>query len=252
MTRPSDAHYDAVTDKSFTSVRCVAHALARTRAPHILGGGWAFFAHGSPVPSADTDLWLARPDKRRVHDATKAECGLDEPDGYIETLPLDGRFHLVPVRQQDQGRTLSFDPRRLLADAKPLPFRVLDESITLNVPGLISLGVTKLGAFRGRRLAWEARTRAATMAQLLGPHKELVYRRTEQYWYRKAGKDLYDLAFASHRVGMDRMLRLAQSHRLRDVYAEALENVPKPLAVLAADIAARSPQTPVDNALFGR
>ncbi len=67
MTRPARAHYDLIDERCTEVVHRVLTLLEDRRATYVLVGGWAVYAHGSRVPSVDTDVLLADEDAGAVH-----------------------------------------------------------------------------------------------------------------------------------------------------------------------------------------
>lgn len=192
----ADDHWSRIDERAFEVVRLVVDTLQREGVEYVLAGGWAVFAYGSNVPSVDTDAFIASRDGDRAVKALTAQ-GLEvRPGGRVEPLALDSPNYILGPDSDMGDPDLAYVPRDLFADNTqvrdlPLP----GEPVPATVPDPAALAFTKLKAYHDRRLAWNALRDPGVMARLPPTDMATVREYTEAYYLRKAGKDLYDIAF---------------------------------------------------------
>lgn len=238
---PASPHYDLLDERSFEAVARAVQLLEERGAAYVLVGGWAVYAYGSRVPSVDTDVLLEQADFRDIaammegmgvsvgagrqfeamqFDAPSAILGpdpdLQEPDrGYVPRTVLRGR---TVRRELDLGR-----------HGRPI----------VSVPTADALAFMKLKAYHNRELQWRAHRDPAVMARIPTSDRGQVLGKTEGYFLRKAGKDVYDIAFLLSRHATVESVRAI----LRETGLEAdllplLRNLPEaPLLLFARSMA---------------
>ena len=206
---------------------------------YVLIGGWAVYAHGSRVPSVDTDMLVRQRDLGDVARALGLSAGAPESAARCELFPLDRFNHIlgqdVSMGERDLGYVASAVLEGRLATATLELPGGRREAI---IPQAPELAFMKLKAFHDRELAWRAVREPAVMARIPPEQRPEVRERTEGYYLRKAGKDLYDIAFlCSHGCRMSDALALAEPFGLAAALTASWERRPRPLVRFAFDLA---------------
>lgn len=240
VSGPARAHDDLLDDRCFLVVERVLTLLGSRRVPYVLAGGWAVYAHGSRVPSVDTDVLLAEADAAQVIAAIR-DLGVSVgPGEQFEPLPLDAPSNILgpdwELGEQDRG----YVPRQVLQDRTER--RELDlgahGTLTATVPTAAALLFMKLKAYHDRRLAWRALRDPAAMARIPPADRPQIRAKDVTYYARKAGKDLYDVAFLATLDALTDALAIARANGLELDLAPLTATVPDPLRAFALDMAA--------------
>lgn len=247
MTEPWEDHYRLITPESWRAVSCALRALEEARIRYVLIGGWAFYVYGNLVPSVDTDLFIVSRDFPKLRQFMLEQCGL-VPNGKLQVLPLDQPLLLTPRTNAEERGPHSYDPAALLPPERTTErrLRVHGADRRVVVPRAPELGFSKLKALHDRRLAWEAFTDPRVMATLPGPEQARVRRGTEPEWRRKAGKDLFDLAFLLRETTLPEVLSIADRFELRRPLEGSVRNMPAALRDFAESLARKNPQLAVE------
>lgn len=183
-------HLRLVEERNGTeTARVVIETLAGL--PFTVVGGWAVYAHGSDVPSADLDLWLPLASHDEVYGAflEQHDVQLDAPGGS-ERFNLD--IEHMETANPLFGTDLSYRRGALATEERELfghPVRVL------TAPDLL---FAKAKAFHDRSKQWALCRDPARLAALRLRDPEagrFIEERGEAYFLRKAGKDLVDVRF---------------------------------------------------------
>lgn len=238
---PASAHYDLLDARCFEVVASVVRLLEERAATYVLTGGWAVFAYGSRVPSVDTDVLLEASDGGAVVAAVESAGITVGQDQQFEPLPLDHDTTILGPDPDLQEPDRGYVPRALLRhrtarrDLDLGPHGVLRAT----VPSPDALAFMKLKAFHDRELQWRAHRDPAIMARIPTADRGQVLAKTPDYFYRKAGKDLYDVAFLfAHHASEDAVRALAKETGLLDDLAPLLDRRPEsPLLFFARHMA---------------
>lgn len=233
----ADEHFQLVDERAFTAVEAALGALLGCR--YVLVGGWAVYAYGSPVPSVDTDLFVRRADRDVVVSRLSA-AGLAVGSGQqCELLDLDGRNILLGQDLEMGDPDIGYVPARLFEGRLrerelPLPGGP-QRAIVPDAPALL---FTKMKAYHDRALSWEALRDPAVMALIPASEKPQVRSKQEAYYRRKAGKDLFDVAYlATHEDAWDEAWSLLQEHGLDAPLRRRFAAVPPGLESFAVALA---------------
>ncbi|MBI4392654.1 MAG: hypothetical protein HY556_02500 [Euryarchaeota archaeon] len=238
--RPGDAHRELVDPRAYEVVRLVISRLEEWETEYVLGGGWAVYAYGSRVPSADTDVFFPDATGHVVVERLASETGITTGQGaQLEALSLDG-FNSILGQDPDFGEPdLGYVPRGLLAGRVLRRKLVLEtETVQARVPTASALAFMKLKSFHDRDMAWQALRDPLVMSGLHPSERGIVRAKAESYYYRKAGKDLYDIAFlCSAACKLSDSLEISAEFGLREALRAPLENVAPQLMNFALDLA---------------
>lgn len=248
MTRtrgPASAHFDLVDERAYATVRTTLALLEETGAQYVLAGGWAAYAYGTRVPSVDTDVFVGRKTATAIRDRlrTAPPVGLDAQQ--LDLLDLDGRNVLLGADPEMGVPETGYVPAEVLAGRVvrrrlPLPD---GSDVEAPVPAPRELAFMKLKAYFDRSLGWRALREPAVMASLAPTDRAGVREKDVSYYYRKAGKDLYDLAFlCAGPTSLDEVLALAAAQGLGAELRQAVEAPPFPLVAFARDAASSQPE----------
>lgn len=238
---PASAHYDLVDERCYEVVARATGMLEERRARYVLAGGWAVYAYGSRVPSVDTDVLLEGDDFRAVSDAIRSvgiTVGVGE---QFEPLPFDMDSNVLGPDPDLQEPDRGYVPRKLLE--KRTTRRELDlgqhGKVTANVPTPDALAFMKLKAYHNRELQWRAHRDPGVMARIPTMDRGQVLGKTEGYFYRKAGKDLYDIAYLlAHHTPETKVRDIAEEFGLFDDLSPLLGRAPEgPLLFFARNMA---------------
>lgn len=237
--RPSerDAHLGLVDEVAFRTVRDAVGTLEHLGAGYVLAGGWPVFAYGSRVPSVDTDVFLRRADAPAFRAAFRASFP-DEVE-RVDLLDLEGLNAVlgpdVELGEPDEG----YVPADLLRGrTRRARLPLAGHPLEATIPTAEALAATKLKAFHDRALAWAAVREPSVMARIPPVDRPAIREKAESYWYRKAGKDLYDIAFlATHACELEGAFQLLPGEGLRHRLREPWAHPPVPLVRMALDLA---------------
>jgi hypothetical protein len=238
---PADAHYDLVDERCYEVVARAIGLLEARRARYVLTGGWAVYAYGSRVPSVDTDVLLEEEDGRAIVDAVRAVGITVGPGEQFEPMPLDGASNILGPDPDLQEADRGYVPRKLLKLRTTK--RELDlgkhGKVVATVPNADALAFMKLKAYHNRELQWRAHRDPAVMARIPTMDRGQVMGKTVDYFYRKAGKDLYDIAFLlAHHADQTNVRHLAEETGLHNDLAPLLMIPPQaPLLFFARAMA---------------
>lgn len=234
---PAGAHYDLLDERCFEVVARVLRLLEERESTYVLAGGWAVYAYGSRVPSVDTDVLLEDEDGRAAVEAAR-DIGITVgPGEQFEPMPLDGASNILGPDPDMQEPDRGYIPRALLRDR--VTRRELDlgqhGKVTANVPSADALVFMKLKAYHNRELQWRAHRDPGVMARIPTMDRGQVLAKTENYFYRKAGKDLYDIAYLlAHHTTETKVRDIAEECGLHRDLSPLLMGEPEPALLLFA------------------
>lgn len=243
---PADEHYVNISPQAFAVVARVLDLLNKRGTPYVLGGGWALYAYGSKVPSVDTDVFLSHGAAETVLDAVRALGVTVGQGGQFEVLDFDG-YNAILGPDADLGET-----ERGYVPADVLRGRTVTKTFEVHghgrflavVPQAPELAFMKLKAYHDRELAWRAHGDPVVMAAIPPGDRAPIRAKTSAHFFRKAGKDLYDLAFlAAHQNALDGALAIAKRTGLHDDVAPLTQRVQAPLLEFALDMTRREADT---------
>lgn len=217
MSAPGEAHYRRVDRQAFEVVKLVLPFLEERGFDYVLAGGWAVYAYGTRVPSADTDAYMREAQAVEARSLVERELGVTTgPGGRFETLALDGFNRILgpdpELGEPDRG----YVPADLLrGHVRRVTLTVDDVALTASVPEPRELAFTKLKALHDRELAYRALRDAAVMARIPPSDRGEIREKTESYYFAKAAKDLFDAAFLSaHHAHLEDVLDVCRTHGL--------------------------------------
>lgn len=240
--RLSDAHWSLVTARATRAAAAAITALETHKVQYVTGGGWAVWAHEPSTPSVDYDAFLSNGFPPNVV-ADLARQGFQiGPRREIEALELDAPSELLGSGDPDLGETpLSFVPARIFRnELERKRLRVGDAMLETTVPTAPALAVTKLAALRGRSIGYAMHEDAAVLALLDRSTANMMRTLPQSYYYRKAGKDLFDVSLLlSSPERVETCRRIADSEGVWKGLVERLPATPALLLRLARDMAAR-------------
>lgn len=196
MTRPSDLHLDLVGPESYGLARSALEVVQKLDVEHVLGGGWAVYAHTAEIPSVDVDLFLPLGVGERLSEGLEERGLAVGPGGEVELLGLDAEIELWGFGEPDLGIPHpSYTPReafegRTVETELALP----EDPIDVTVPTPPALAATKVVAMGNRGLAYRSYHDGQARMSLGPALVPRLHRRAQSYYLRKAGKDLFDLA----------------------------------------------------------
>lgn len=239
--RLADEHYGLLDARCFEVVRVVVRALEEREADYVLVGGWAVYAYGSRVPSVDTDVFLRANDLPPVAAAVES-LGVTVGHGrQFEPLSMESSNVLLGIDVDMQEPERGFVPEALLRHRRARRALDLGEAgrVEATVPSPEALLFMKLKAYHDRSLAWMAVRDDVVMARRIPPaERPHVREMTVGYYYRKAGKDLYDAGFlAAHADAMEGALAIARETGLEEDLSPLLRDAPAPLRAFALAMA---------------
>lgn len=234
------AHYDLLDERCFAIVAQVVENLEAAGVRYVLGGGWAVYAYGSRVPSVDTDAFLSGADVQRVSEWMRAR-GIGVGQGApFEPLALDEPNPILGPDVELQEPERGYVPATVLAsrtERRPLDLGRLG-TVTATVPTSSALAFLKLKAYHDRELSWRALRDDAVMARIPPTDRPPLRSKTVGHYYRKAGKDLYDIAYlAVHHGALEESLGIAWECGLREDLEPLTRWVQEPLRAFAMDMA---------------
>lgn len=242
MTRPSDAHWGLLTERSERIVRACIDVMHTVKQPYVLGGGWAVFAHAPSTPSVDCDIYVDGPLRPEAHQLL-AEKGFSVGSRKeIETLELEKPSELLGTGDEDLGIPhVSFTPARLFdGRVHSVDLRLDPPLHNVPVPDRPSLAIAKMAALRGRTIGYLLSEDGAVRALLDPSTATMMSSMAQGYYLRKAGKDLYDVTvLLPDDDDRDAVRRVADEFGLWDDLTELLTKTPRPVRALAIDMAAR-------------
>lgn len=226
---PASAHYDLLDERCYDVVARAIALLNERGARYVLTGGWAVYAYGSRVPSVDTDVLLEEADGRAVVAAVRAIGITVGPGEQFEPMPIDGASNILGPDPDLQEPDRGYVPAQLLA--KRTTRRELDlgqhGKVTANVPTPDALAFMKLKAYHNRELQWRAHRDPGVMARIPTMDRGQVLGKTEGYFYRKAGKDLYDIAYLlAHHTSDAKVRDIAEEFGLLADLSPLLDRAP--------------------------
>lgn len=238
---PASAHYDLLDERCFEVVARAISLLEERRSTYVLAGGWAVYAYGSRVPSVDTDVLLDDNDGQAVVQAVRSIGITVGPGEQFEPMLVDGASNILGPDPDLQEPDRGYVPRVLLRERTTR--RELDLGkhghVTATVPQAHALAFMKLKAYHNRELQWRAHRDPAVMARIPTMDRGQVLAKTVDYFYRKAGKDLYDIAYLlAHHTSETRVREIAEEFGLHDDLAPLLAKAPEaPLLFFARNMA---------------
>jgi hypothetical protein len=240
VARPGDAHRRLVDARAYEAVRAVVKAL-HGNVPYVLVGGWAVYAYGSTVPSVDTDIFVHRADEATIRRAL-GDRGVDVGEGRrCELLSMDEPNNILGQDSDFAEPDLGYLPSALLEGrTREIEFSAGGEAMRARVPEPPALVLMKLKAYHDRELAWRALRDPAVMAKLPPGEQTQVRALTVDHYFRKAAKDLFDIAFLVRVTTLQEALMLADAPFAEKLRA-AIEQVPRPIQGFAADLAEQDP-----------
>lgn len=247
MSRPGDAHWSLLDPRSEQVVRRALDALRAHAQDHVLGGGWAVFAHAPTTPSVDCDLYVpAR--GRAVAEAVLRDAGLEVgAQREVELLGLEEPAEFLGFGDEDLGLPgVAFVPERLFEGRRVGCDLALTPPLRgVVVPDRPALAVAKLAALRGRSLGYLAHADGRAR-MLLGPALvPLMLSLAPSYYLRKASKDLFDASLLlPDEESLAALRGLAEAHGLSDAVRTTLAEVPGDVVGLADELAERVGRPP--------
>lgn len=204
---------------------------------YVVEGGWAVAAHGSPVESVDLDIILAFDELERFKHEMLLRHDLQLDAAGTGVLGIDTRDLHARNPLMDEPN-LGYVPADLLRGrCTPRPLRLIPD-VKAPVPDLDALAVMKAKAWYNRRLAWEAGRDPVPMARLDMNTQRWVRELGPLHWARKAGKDLFDLAFLQKR-GASQAFEDLVGDATAKVIRRSLQDIPLPLRNFAEAMAGR-------------
>lgn len=240
--RDSDAHWALLGARSGRIAAAAIRVLEKHKCRYVTGGGWAVFAHDPVTPSADYDAFLPNGFPKPVRDELTNAGFRIGPREEIEALELDRPNELLGSGDPDLGVPLrSFVPANVFEGKLVRKEVTIDmETLETAVPAPPALAITKLAALRARSIGFSMFEDGAVLA-LLDPSTATMMRALPQsYYFRKAGKDLFDISLllsSSNRIRDCR--RLAEKNGVWDALIERLPETPPLLLRMAKDLARR-------------
>lgn len=245
--REAAAHYALLDDRCFQVVATVLRELVARGLDYVLAGGWAVYAYGSRVPSVDTDVFLHAGDMAALSELLDRHGIGVGPGRQFEPLAMDERNPLLGPDIDLQERERGYVPARILegrTERRRLELGAFGEA-DARVPSAATLLFMKLKAYHDRELAWSALRDDAVMAtRIPTADRPQVRQMTVTHYYRKAGKDLYDVAFlAAHHDALDEAMRIAREAGLHADLAPLVDSVSEPLRSFALDMARQENDT---------
>jgi len=158
----------------------------------------------------------------------------------FEPLPIDEPSSILGTDSELGERDRGYLPRRVLADRTTR--RTLELGLAgrfdVNVPTPSALLFMKLKAFHDRGLAWQALRDPTIMARIPPGDRPQVRAKDVSYYARKAGKDLYDVAFlAAHHNALDAALAIASEEGLDGDLTPILAASAEPLRIFGQEMA---------------
>lgn len=233
-----DMHYRLLQEEDAVQ-RCrdALAYLAEAGIDHFVEGGWSVAAHGSPVESVDLDIIIAFDELERF----KQEM-LDRHDMQLDAtgtsiLGIDTRDLHAHNALLDRPE-LGYVPADLLAGrSSRRPLRLIPD-VEARVPDLDALALMKAKAWHNRRLAWEAGRDPVRLARLEYTTQKWIRTMGPLHWTRKAGKDLFDLAFLESQ-GADNDYEALVDEATATAIKRSLTDIPLPLRRFAEQMAKR-------------
>lgn len=243
MTRPSDLHWGLVDERAFRVVRQALDVVGQHRRDHVLGGGWAVYAHAPVVPSVDCDLYLPGPPDPPLEEALRARGLTVGPLADVEFLAMDEPAEFLGFGDQDLGVPgFAFTPRALFEERVVARMLHLEPPLLgVRVPEAPALAVAKAAALRGRSLGYAAHADGRAR-MLLGPERvPMMLSLPPSYYLRKAGKDLFDLSLLLAGEAERGAFRgLVRTSGLEPAVRDTLREVPVPVVEFADDLGERA------------
>lgn len=232
-------HWDLITERSYRIAQKTIDILDEHAVDHLLGGGWAVFAHVPSVPSIDTDVFVSEPLPASALDRFLAEGIAVGPQREVEPLDLHERVGFWAFGDDDLGVPT---PGFVFADVlRPTvgELRLGGRIIPVRVPSPGSMALVKLCALHNRDLALRS-FRSGEAGMHIGPQRmPLIRAESETYYLRKAGKDLFDVAALLTLDGAARELQdIAEPLGLMDVLFDIEGNLAAATRRYARDLAA--------------
>lgn len=242
--RPRDEHLGRVEDIAYRAALAGLRALEASGVAYVLVGGWAVAAHGSRIPSVDTDVMLPRADRDRAIAAVDQAAPEAAVRGRLELLDMDGLNAILGPDLELGEPDLGYVPRELLQGRTARRTLALQQgSIEVTVPEAPELAFMKLKAYYDRELSWRALRDPQVMATIPTFDRPGVRSKTEGHFRVKAGKDLYDLAYlGSGPTNLGSVDSIASRFGLSARLMQPLRAVPWPLRDLAIDLAYEAPE----------
>lgn len=240
MTNPADEHLRLIDERAYEVVANVLRYLETQRIDYVLAGGWAVFAYGSPIPSVDTDVFLA---STRAGDVTRRiarDLGVTTgPGGQFEALSLDQPNCILGPDTELGEPDRCYVPGQLLArNTVRRDLALPSGTLAATVPGAAALAFMKLKAYHDRELAWRATRDASVMATIPPTQRPEIRAKTEAYYFRKAGKDLFDIAWlATRHTSTAEALAIASEFEMAADLQRPLRAIPPPLRTFALGLA---------------
>ena len=248
-----DDHFQLVVDqKAEEKLRRALGLLNGSGIGYIVEGGWAMAAVGSPTPSVDLDVMFRGPDYQRLYDHILKTTDLQlDTHGGLEALGIDWRHSDEPNRLFTK-RDLFYVPDDFLRNRITTgTINTVGGPLHVRVPAPAALAFMKMKAFHDRRMQWEASRDPTRLARLAREDAATVRERPAAYWERKAGKDLYDIAFLA-RNSASAIKQLLTDEPIDQAILAALRDPPAPLVSFAIEMAKRSRERiPDPNTLHG-
>lgn len=211
-------HWGRIDDRAFEIVRQTLQVLDKNQIEYVLTGGWAVYAYGSNVPSVDTDVFVTGDGADQLRAAMKRHDVTVRAGARIEPLALTMPNYILGPDPEMGEPERSYVPAQVFEGQTSKRSVLLpDGAVDATVPDAHVLLFTKLKAFHDRHLAWQAWRDPGVMARLPPTDRAGVREYTEGYYLRKAGKDLYDIAFlAAHHHAFDAAMDLVAEHDMQD------------------------------------
>ena len=242
MTDQISRHFALVDElHSITRLRAALDCLETAGVHYIVVGGWAVATYGSPVPSVDLDCLVIGGLSEQLSGRIEAATGLHiHSERTHEVLALD----IIDANTPNALIThpeLTYVPRDLTEgkiNRRGLP---LLGGRQVPVPQAPQLAFTKLKAFHDRRLQWQA---AGGQRHLLWSMPEMLREQTllrgEDYWLRKAGKDLFDASLLCRdHTTIEEVAGIAPPALWHHIMP-LLRGIPVPLRAFAQEMAVRA------------
>lgn len=166
--RPADEHLARVDARAYEVVKQAVELLEERRWDYVLGGGWAVYAYGSRVPSADTDVYLPRDLIDEANEAVRSGTGATTgPGGQFEAIALE-EFNSILGPDYEMGEPdLGYRPADILrGHVHERTLLLGDARVSTKVPKPGVLAFIKLKAYHDRLLSWRAHRSAEALARV--------------------------------------------------------------------------------------
>lgn len=237
----SNLHFDLLDGRESEIAQICLSIVKEHGFRYVLAGGWAVYAYASEIPSVDVDLYIENEeDLGNILGHHGLRIG---PGKEVETISLGSAIEVWGIQVPGLGL-----PEPSITVAELLQGRTTNRSITLGtkkmdviVPKPEALCLAKLIALHNRSLAYRSNFDGEA-GMMLGPElNNRLKGLTQDYWLRKAGKDMFDVALLldSEKSVPTKTLELLQTLNLDDTNPTLVSKIPEVVQTMATDLARR-------------